>query len=134
MLETLGQECRVCGCTDEAACPPGCSWAPDDGLGPLCSLCERLSVWWDEDHWYPFVDDENANITGPGHQDRARFAEMVNDFDRYAGGLDEGEAALTASDVAHLWVQVDPVSDERLLGAHEGEPGAFAVTAIWGVR
>jgi hypothetical protein len=26
--------CVVCGCTDDAACPDGCSWA-----GPICSAC-----------------------------------------------------------------------------------------------
>lgn len=26
--------CRVCGCTDDAACPGGCEWADD-----LCSRC-----------------------------------------------------------------------------------------------
>lgn len=29
--------CRECGCTDEAACPGGCSWA-DEGH-TLCSEC-----------------------------------------------------------------------------------------------
>jgi len=27
--------CRVCGCTDDSACPDGCSWIEDD----LCSAC-----------------------------------------------------------------------------------------------
>ncbi len=27
--------CRVCGCTDERACPVGCHWVEDD----LCSVC-----------------------------------------------------------------------------------------------
>lgn len=31
-----GQVCRVCGCTDDEACPEGCYWiAPD-----LCSACD----------------------------------------------------------------------------------------------
>ena len=35
-LATLGiQACRVCGCTNEAACEDGCSWVEDD----LCSAC-----------------------------------------------------------------------------------------------
>lgn len=30
--------CRVCGCTEYAACPGGCSWVIDPaGVGPLCS-------------------------------------------------------------------------------------------------
>lgn len=31
--------CRVCGCTDEAACPSGCCWVPDPEGGDLCSAC-----------------------------------------------------------------------------------------------
>lgn len=32
--------CRVCGCTEEVACPDGCWWVPDPaGLGELCSSC-----------------------------------------------------------------------------------------------
>lgn len=32
--------CRVCGCTDERACPGGCHWGPDPTMaGDLCSRC-----------------------------------------------------------------------------------------------
>jgi hypothetical protein len=32
--------CRVCGCTEDAACPGGCWWVPDPELaGELCSVC-----------------------------------------------------------------------------------------------
>ena len=34
--ELLVRRCRVCGCTDDRACPGGCSWVCDD----LCSGCE----------------------------------------------------------------------------------------------
>lgn len=36
----LDPACRICGCTDEQACPAGCSWAPDPEGGDLCSACE----------------------------------------------------------------------------------------------
>lgn len=32
--------CRVCGCTDECACPGGCSWVESD----LCSACADREV------------------------------------------------------------------------------------------
>lgn len=32
--------CRACSCTDEMACPGGCTWADDD----LCSTCAPASV------------------------------------------------------------------------------------------
>lgn len=32
--------CRICGCTEERACPGGCYWVPDPTLaGELCSRC-----------------------------------------------------------------------------------------------
>lgn len=34
---TGGMICRVCGCTDEQACEPACSWAEDF----LCSTCQK---------------------------------------------------------------------------------------------
>ncbi len=30
-----GRRCRVCGCTEDAACPGGCFWVEYD----LCSAC-----------------------------------------------------------------------------------------------
>lgn len=37
---TLLGQCRVCGCTDDVACPGGCSWVDDpDRRGELCSAC-----------------------------------------------------------------------------------------------
>lgn len=42
--ETFAEpSCRVCGCTDEQACPDGCWWVPDPMmLGDLCSGCAEL--------------------------------------------------------------------------------------------
>ncbi|MDD5302967.1 MAG: hypothetical protein PHS14_07625 [Elusimicrobia bacterium] len=41
LQRAVGMEpaCRVCGCTEEKACPGGCSWA---GVG-ICSVCEVKS-------------------------------------------------------------------------------------------
>jgi hypothetical protein len=33
----FARTCRVCGCTDEAACPGGCAWVP--GEPDLCTAC-----------------------------------------------------------------------------------------------
>jgi hypothetical protein len=30
-------KCRICGCTDERACPAGCGWEPYQG--DICSVC-----------------------------------------------------------------------------------------------
>lgn len=33
--------CRICGCTDEEACPGGCMWVADPAhMGDLCSVCQ----------------------------------------------------------------------------------------------
>jgi hypothetical protein len=50
ILQALGSfsllvRCRVCGCTDEQACPGGCHWVEDPEGGDLCSVCaERLGI------------------------------------------------------------------------------------------
>ncbi len=33
--DAIARRCRVCGCTDDNACYPTCSWSEPD----LCSLC-----------------------------------------------------------------------------------------------
>jgi hypothetical protein len=38
--EEGGPRCRECGCTEDRACPDGCSWLTlTDPAGPLCSAC-----------------------------------------------------------------------------------------------
>jgi hypothetical protein len=37
ILSILIKKCRICGCTDEHACPGGCHWVEDD----LCSRCDE---------------------------------------------------------------------------------------------
>lgn len=34
-IPTPKRRCRVCGCTDDRACPEGCRWVEPD----LCSSC-----------------------------------------------------------------------------------------------
>lgn len=42
MSGTRAGTCRICGCTDEAACEGGCSWA--DAAQTLCSLCLEAAL------------------------------------------------------------------------------------------
>lgn len=41
------RKCRVCGCTDNHACPNGCEWSDIDET--LCTVCEdaveALAAW-----------------------------------------------------------------------------------------
>lgn len=40
LFDTDTGACRVCGCTDNTACPGGCCWVPDPlTRGELCSAC-----------------------------------------------------------------------------------------------
>jgi len=43
LWQALPPACRICGCTEESACPGGCSWVEDPaGKGELCSTCLPL--------------------------------------------------------------------------------------------
>lgn len=43
-----GPACRVCGCTEYAACTEGCGWVRESArrarerCGPICTVCEDL--------------------------------------------------------------------------------------------
>lgn len=39
-IKKVFRRCRVCGCTDDRACPGGCHWVEDD----LCSACVEVSA------------------------------------------------------------------------------------------
>jgi len=91
---------------------------------------------YDAEHTFPFFEDENANwIVGHGHQDRAEFAKLVNDFDTLA----TGEAwPYTEGDVQWIYGFVSGSDDDFFVHLrHEDfsaiestEAGAFPVTVI----
>lgn len=95
----------------------------------------ELTTWYDETLWFPFVEDEVANITGPGHQDKAAFAAMVNHYDALASGEPQ-YSTWTADDITHSWVVVYVSWDGAVfLGpTYPGDPWRVAVTALWGAR
>lgn len=96
---------------------------------------EQMTTWWNESLWFPFVESEDCDITGPGHQDPETFAVLVNAYDTQASGgvIDRVDAAM----VVHDWIRVlvndvdEWVRSERVPQDH---PDAIAVTTIWGVR
>lgn len=93
-----------------------------------------LSMRWTGDTTYPFVEDENANITGYGHQDKGAFAAAVNAYDEDCnGGPIPEEDQWTADSIAHQWVRPDD-DGERLRPVAEGTPDAIPVTTLWGQR
>lgn len=82
---------------------------------------------------YPFVEDENANITGLGHQDKAAFAAALNRYDEWCNGADwvDESDLWTAEHIAHQWVAEVPDEDSLFVVVPEGTPDAVAITTLW---
>lgn len=91
---------------------------------------ESMTTWWDETTWLPFVEAENCNITGPGHQNKTIFAMDVNLWEWTCGTEGTG---WNKHDVAHLWVVTDDGWETWHVAPHDA-PGAVPVTCIWGQR
>jgi len=89
---------------------------------------------------FPFVEDENCNITGYGHQDKRQFARYLTAYDFLVGGIDPDYVGhWTEHDVKHQWVVPDPEDDERLVRVPFGVdsvdvPDAIPVTTVWNQR
>lgn len=98
------------------------------------------TMLWDNGVTYPFVEDENANITGLGHQDCAEFARLVNHYDEACNGEPfDPEDQWSADYIGHRWAVLSD-DHERLFTKVGGEsvgpetPGAIAITTLWGQR
>jgi hypothetical protein len=76
---------------------------------------------------FPFIEHDNGDITGYGHQDRAEFAATVNHYDRVLTGFSD---AWTADDVDHAWA----FAEEPIELCPEGTPDAVPITTLWGRR
>lgn len=127
-------------CPDPCGCSCGrrpCSTGtpdPTPNTGEAEDWQGLLSMRWTGDTTYPFVEDENANITGYGHQDKGAFAAAVNAYDEDCnGGPIPEEDQWTADSIAHQWVRPDD-DGERLRPVAEGTPDAIPVTTLWGQR
>lgn len=89
---------------------------------------------------FSFYEDENANITGWGHQDPEAFVEEVLRYDRLATGDDLAVERHDPIEVVHRWAQlrgIHPVIAEdtdRLEPCRAEDPGAVPITTLWGVR
>lgn len=93
---------------------------------------EDFTMYWDDQHTFPFIEDEDANITGYGHQDKAELAAAINRYDELCnGGPLRPEERWTADDIGHYWVTQ---RGERLHKCSADTPEAFPVTGLWGQR
>lgn len=97
---------------------------------------EHMTMWWDTTLWIPFVESENCDITGPGHQDPKAFARAVTHYDRTASA-DQRIEKTDPADVTHRWILAKHLGDPDEWWAQpvtSDTPGAIPVTTIWGVR
>lgn len=62
-LINRGRTCRVCGCTDDTACPGGCAWVPDDP--DRCTACPEQRP--DDDPPDPIVCAVTGDCGGVPH-------------------------------------------------------------------
>lgn len=93
-----------------------------------------MSMQYDEANWFPFVEDENANITGFGHQDRAKFAGDVNRYDEICMGEPYPEhERWTAEAITHDWVVISD-DGEFFRKCGRSHVRALPVTCLWGQR
>ena len=99
------------------------------------TAADQLTLWYDATHWFPFIEDENGNITGPGHQDPVVSAAAVNAYDAYCKGeqLAPGDE-WTADEIGHRWITGDLDNPEHFHVVPEGTESAVPVTTLWGQR
>lgn len=84
---------------------------------------------------YPFVEDENANVTGYGHQDPAEFAAAVNAYDEaMTGEVADEEDQWTADHISHQWAVMDPDGERVRPVNHDQVPESIPITTLWGQR
>jgi len=85
-------------------------------------------TWMSEDTWFPFVESDNGNLTGPGFMEAEMFLKAYED---YTGGT----ATLEAMDVMHRYVKIIDNEDGSVefVPAGPNEPNTFPVTCVWGI-
>lgn len=88
-----------------------------------------------EELTFPFTEDEDANLTGYGHQDKAEFADHVNRYDAALAGVDEvvEDDRFEADHITHLWVTHNDLTEAFTIATPD-TPGAIPVTTLWGAR
>lgn len=82
---------------------------------------------------YPFMEDEDSNLTGYGHQDKQKFSDEVNRFDREAGFEDDCTTDWT-DEIQHAYVEPATEEEEPFTLCTKDHPGAVAITTLWGMR
>lgn len=148
---TVPRVCRVCGCTDAAACDGGCAWRPDDGRGPCCTACDPdalpsppLPPLTAEDlaagsgftfRGVPVIEQEDGDyVFAYGHVDPDTMAGAVDDYYRHVGGFVDDPT--DPEDVAHRYAVTLASPDDpegwclTWHGVTAQTPGAFPLTVV----
>jgi len=102
---------------------------------------ELLAGMYDKAVFFPFVENENGDITGPGHQDRKLFALHIMEYDRLNGGDDweeevSNDPGFIEDIVEHSWAVPQWLNADEftLLLADEQTENAIPITHMWGYR
>ena len=78
------------------------------------------------DHKFAFIEDENAQIYGYGHQDKQKFADAINLYDRLCDP--DTEFQTDPSDVEHLYAYVTDHIECRFKWQTEPTEQTFPLT------
>lgn len=96
---------------------------------------KKLTMWFDKTLWLPFIESDDGDITGPGHQNKEAFASTVTEWDKMCWN-DPDMNPWDSQIVSHHWVIV--TSDEHgEIDYNLCDPdteGAVPVTTMWGIR
>lgn len=116
-LTDPGPACRICGCTEDAACPGGCAWAPDDGRNPICTACaladrayltgtaSRHLARHEPPEYTPTIADMRArHAAGWRASGRAESPEIDAQFDRFIQAQTSSAAAAAVGRANELHV------------------------------
>lgn len=86
-------------------------------------------TWQGENQTCPFFADEDANITGYGHQDKKALAEAISRH----GPEDPADAVDHTKDIQHIYVR-DDAENELFIVCGANEDGTYPVTTYWVAR
>ena len=99
------------------------------GLGSE-EIAAEFTMDWGNGVSFPFVESDDGDITGYGHQDQDAFAAGINRYDEVCNG-EPGDPCWQASDIHHGWVVVRDYEMTRVTARNDQ---AVPVTCLWGAR
>lgn len=102
-------------------------------LTPHDLATDTLTLWFDDTQWFPFIESESCDITGPGHQNPETFVQHIRDYDLHAGSDPDTYETHDPTQVRHQYAVID-AEGETLTLCSKDTPGAVPVTTLWNIR